>query len=701
MEEEEFRGKFVIEANEIIQALEEALLKLEKRPDDTAQTNEIFRHMHSLKGSGAMFGFHDLSSFTHHLENLFDIVRKNPTCLNKGIFDVTFLSVDHIKNLLAEKLSEPVKQHGKELIDNVQDIINVIDPEFLKKRKIVLPRIEIRGREDEIPEKTDIATYYIYFKPEEYILIDGTNPLYLIDELINLGHGFVITHTNNLPGFKQLKPKMCYTFWELILVSKESKDEMRDAFLFVEDTSVIEIKEISNTDLLADPKIMAYLETQLDQSQEIDIEYLQSGISDQPDELPPVEVQDVEASVVAEPEPHTPEAPGDPAKIISTIRVPSEKLDTLMNLVSEFVTAQARLDLYTQNRDDPALMNISETFHKLSRQLRENTFDICLIPIHNLVTKFSRLVRDLSKETGKPVELITRGTDTELDKTIVEQLNDPLLHIIRNCIDHGIEPTEERLKKGKPETGQILFHSYYSGTYVYIIVKDDGKGLDLEGIRKKAVEKELIGPEEKPDRKRLFDMILMPGFSTSTQVTSISGRGVGMDVVKQKIEELRGEVEIESVKDEGTSVIIKIPLTLSIIDGFLLTVGDTAYILPLNSVDKIHELEPGQTEDTYNNVITLDGEQFPFLDLRKEFDIGAKKDAMGYIINIRHEGRTIGLVVDQIIGNYQAVLKPIGKYLKNQDIFSGATILGDGSVALVLDTNRIINKYANEQEVPE
>lgn len=367
-----------------------------------------------------------------------------------------------------------------------------------------------------------------------------------------------------------------------------------------------------------------------------------------------------------------------------------------MNLVSELVTTQARLSLFAEQSTLPELNAIAENVEKISRQLRDNTFSICLVPMETILVRFQRLVRDLSVELGKDIILVAEGTDTELDKSVIESLADPLLHILRNSIDHGIEDTATRLEKGKPKQGKILLKAFYSGTNVHIQIQDDGAGIDPKKIREKAISKGIISAEAQLSDKELLDLIFLPGFSTASKITDVSGRGVGMDVVRRKIAEIRGEVEIKSQPGTGTTITIKLPVTLSIIDGLLVKIDDTHFVIPLTAVDKCYEANHTQLIHSFNNLITLDGEKVPFFYLRNEFEMPQTDESIEQLVVVKYDDKRVGLSVDAIIGEYQAVLKPLGKLYKNQELISGATILGDGTIALVMDTNKMVKQFSRE-----
>jgi two-component system chemotaxis sensor kinase CheA len=365
-----------------------------------------------------------------------------------------------------------------------------------------------------------------------------------------------------------------------------------------------------------------------------------------------------------------------------------------MNLVSELVTTQASLTLYNQKFETPELEIISENIEKLSRRLRDIAFGMTLVPINNMFGRFQRLVRDVSLALNKEVQFVTEGGETELDKSIIETLTDPLMHIIRNSLDHGLELPEAREKLGKPRKGTVKLKAFYSGISVYIQIIDDGKGIDAEVIREKAISKGFMKPDDVLSDKEIFDFIFYPGFSTAAVVTDISGRGVGMDVVKRNISELKGSILVESKVNIGTTLTIKLPLSLSIIDGLLVDVANVYYIIPLSVVDKCYEVDNKQMMNNFNELLVLDDKQIPFINIRKEFGYsplsGSEKSQ---IIVVSDADRKVGISVDHIVGEYQAVVKPIGKYYKNQDFISGATILGDGSIALVMDSHKIIDLY--------
>lgn len=677
---DKFKQKFLEEATDHINDLEEALLLLENAPEDQELVERVFRAMHSLKGGGAMFGFERLSEFTHDLETLYDLVREHQLQVTHDLLDITLASVDHLKVLLEDD--------ELELVENQTRHHNLL----LQIKKII--KQEPVEKNDTSTVQQDVAdenkTYYIYFEPNTDIFNDGTNPLFLLDELHSIGDCKVFAHLNKVPQFSDLDQTKCYTYWEVLLATDEGLNAVNDVFIFVEDQSKLEVHEVHDGNLFKFPELIQEVEELASTREDVGIHTIEELIRKQElSDLPAAELKtDLDMPVRRKMQ----------AKdtTISSIRVSSSKLDSMMNLVSELVTTQARLSLYAEQSDDPELATIAENVQKLSRQLRDNAFDIVLVPIETMLTRFQRMVRDLSSELGKQVDFMAEGLDTELDKTIIETLTDPIMHILRNSIDHGIETVEERKKKGKRENGKILLKAFYSGANVHIQIHDDGAGIDPEKIRTKAIAKGIIRQDMQLSQKEIYDLLFLPGFSTAQNVTDVSGRGVGMDVVKRKLAEIRGEIEVDSEVGMGTTLTIKLPLTLSIIDGLLVKMAHNYYVVPLSAVDKIYAVEHEKVKDIFNSLIVLDGEQIPFYYLREEFNMPDSDQETEQIVVVNYEEKSIGIVVDEVVGEYQAVLKSLGKMYKEQEIISGATILGDGTVALVLDTNKMINIFSGD-----
>lgn len=672
-----FRKKFIEEAAELIDKLEVSLLELEKSPNDEALIQQVFRVMHTLKGNSAMFGFDLIDSFTHNLETIYDMIRNGQLEVSKDILNITFSSVDHLKAMLDEQNYEDpdFKTVHNGLMGKINRIINPSNAET-----------EAESAKSSNEKSESLSTYYILFEPNENIFKNGTNPLYLLDELCSLGEHKVFAHFNRLPGIKEITPNLCYTYWEVLLTTDQDVNAIHDVFIFVESDSKLEIQKLAEENLLADKLFVEEVSQLAEVQKDVGLVTIQRLATKAAARINKEKAKQFTKERIATKD-----------KTAASIRVSSDKLDHLMNLVSELVTTQARLSLFAEQTNVPGLAPIVENVHKLTRQLRDIAFSIVLIPIENLFGRFQRLVRDLSAELHKEVDFIVEGADTELDKTIIENLSDPLMHIIRNSMDHGIEDTRVRIANGKPAKGKIHLKAFYSGASVIIQVSDDGAGIDPEIIHAKAISKGLVPSDKKMSKKEILDLIFLPGFSTAKKVTDVSGRGVGMDVVKKKISDIRGEVEVESEVGKGTTITIKLPLTLSIIDGLLVSIDSSPFVIPLSSIDKIYAVDKESIYSSFNNLVTLDGTQIPFFSLRKEFNLQPSNEELEQVVVVNFEDNRVGLVVDYVIGEYQAVLKPLGKHYKSHDIFSGATILGDGTVALVMDTNKIIKMFATSK----
>ena len=683
-----FQKKFLEEASDLINQLEQALLTLEQDMQNPELVDSIFRIMHSLKGGGGMFGFDNISSYTHKLENMYDLVRQKKLKVSREMLDITFESADHITSMLNDDGSKTAEIKRNEEILNKR-IDAILDGDNFSNTTAAV---------EEVSDKdAGLKTFYIKVKPYEHIQRNGTNPFFLIDELVGLGKSKVNIFYSNIPDFENFVLDDTYIWWEVILTTDKDEDAIKDVFIFVEDDCEITIQKLCDADVF----VMEGIEPLLDCPQDFPFDL--DKIKTLAEAITALEKAKNE-SAAAENAAKTNSGDEHIKKFtkessISGIRVASEKIDILMNLVSELITTQAGLNLYAEKNKDAELTRITENLENISRQLRDTAFSITLIPIDYLVVRFRRLVRDLSREVGKEIEFEARGAETELDKTLIEGISEPLMHILRNSIDHGIETARERQAAGKPPAGKIILQAYYSGSQVVIAVTDDGAGMDPKKIKKKAIEKGLIPSDAQLSDKEAIDLIFMPGFSTSETVTNISGRGVGMDVVKRKVSDIRGTVQVSSSLGEGTTITIKLPLTLSIIDGMLVRIADVDYIIPLSVIDTIFAVEHEKIVASFQNVINIEGSQYPFYYLRDEFGLTDSAPAKEEIIMVKYEDRKIGIVVDNITGEYQAVLKPLGKLYRNQDIFSGASILGDGTVALVLDTHKVINQFTKYNEI--
>ncbi len=686
------RQAFKEEAYELLSELETSLLALEETPDDTETIGRVFRAMHTIKGSGAMFGFEDIATFTHEVETVFDLVRNDKIPVTKNLINLTLAARDQIKGMLdASDSGGPVDDaSAADLITELKKLVpQVVNGESVAKEKI--PKLTAMANERPV-------TYRIRFKPAAEIFMSGTNPVNLLRELAELGHCRVVAHTSGIPSLDELQPDNCYVNWDIILTTARGKDAIEDVFIFIADDCEIscDLIDDGNNDLESGYKKLGEI---LLERGDISMEEMEKILSQQKrfGELAVsngLVAPEIVQSALAEQQ-HVKEVrqerqtQQDPAA--NSIRVPADKLDALVNLVGELVTVQARLSQTALSKRDADLVNIAEEVERLSGELRDNALNIRMLPIGSTFSKFKRLVRDLSNDLGKEIELTTEGAETELDKTVIERLNDPLVHLIRNSIDHGIEDPADRMAAGKPRHGTVHLAAVHSGDSVLISITDDGAGLDREAIRAKAVERGLIQASTEYSDKEIFAQIFAPGFSTAKKVTSVSGRGVGMDVVKRAIDALRGTIDLTSTRGVGSTITVRIPLTLAIIESLLVKIGTDCFVLPLSLVHECVELTARQVEASHGrNLANVRGHLVPYVPLRERFAIPGEAPAIQQIVITEVGGFRVGFVVDHVIGDHQTVIKTLGRAYKNVEGVSGATILGDGSVALILDIPRLM-----------
>jgi two-component system, chemotaxis family, sensor kinase CheA len=694
---DKFKETFREEAYELLTHLEDNLLELEAHPLNGELINAAFRAIHTVKGSAAMFGFDSVSKFAHEIETALDLCRNGTLSITKEFIGLTLKGRDQLRQLMEFEgpLPEDIAAESESLLKRFREFADKGRPQAAPAPKAAeAPPAE--GHEEAakvLPERT----FRIAFKPHASIFKNGTKVLNLIEELTSLGHADIIPHMERLPSLSDLDPESCYVWWELLLTAKTDENAIRDIFIFVEDLAELRIEAVSEAsageairlgEILVDRGDVSRddIRNALDSQKKLGEVLVENKIVSKPQ----IESALVEQEHLKKVQERTTEPP------TGSIRVASDKLDALVDLVGELVTLQARLSQTSLELKDSSLSSVAEQFERLISQLRDNAMSIRMLPIGSTFNKFRRVVRDLSLELGKETELVTEGAETELDKTVIEKLGDPLVHLIRNSVDHGVESPDVREKAGKPRTGTIRLVAQHSGAYVLIQVSDDGKGLDREAIRAKAIERGFIAPTQEIADPELYNLIFEPGFSTAKVVTNVSGRGVGMDVVKREIDSLGGTAQLSTEIGKGMTVTLKIPLTLAIIEGLLVRIGHEFYVVPLSSVDGCIEIK---AEDLHGmgdrRIISYRDEIVPYIHMRSFFAFGEgegeteAEPPIEQIVIASAQDRRVGLVVDQVIGDYQTVIKPLGRMYRDVDGVSGATILGDGTVALILDVNRL------------
>ncbi|QND12662.1 chemotaxis protein CheA [Rhizobium leguminosarum bv. trifolii] len=662
---------FRTEAAECLEAIEAGLLDLTHQLDNKDLVDAVFRGLHTLKGSGAMFGFEALAAFTHHCETAFDRVRKGEVAATSELVAAVLAAQDHMRALV----DQPDADHGDtghKLLAQLQAAVGGKEAAPAAASAAVAAPAAVR---EAAAKKKN--SWRIRFSLPANSMANGTNPLGLLDELRDLGECTVRANTSAIPPLDALAPTELHISWDVTLTSEQDRSAIDDVFIFVLDDMELSVEEIGGqaaataapVEERAAPAAVAAV----------------SAAPASPTAVP--EFRPVEAV------PAKREAPAavSQAKAAENVRVPAERLDELMDRVGELVIAQSRLSQLACASADIALRSVSEEIERLSGELRDTMMVLRMVPVATLFSRFRRLVHDLARETGKVIELVTEGESTEVDKTVIERLADPLVHLVRNSIDHGLETPADRLASGKTEAGTVTLSARQAGGEVIISIKDDGRGINRERVRAKAESSGLIQPGQPLSDSELLQLIFAPGFSTAAAITNLSGRGVGMDVVKKTVEALRGAIDIVSVPGQGSEVSLRIPLTLAIIDGLLVRVGSGRYVIPLSAVEECLELSLEEDlRSRGRSFISLRDSLVPFLRLRDLFRTGTKPDVHQKVVVISTGTERVGLVVDQIIGDHQTVIKSMSKLHNNVATFSGATILGDGSVALILDVGHLV-----------
>jgi len=640
---------FLMESEDLLSGIEQCALELSSGGSVEESTNQLFRAFHTIKGSSGMCGLDAVAGFTHHLEDLLVKVREGAMPVTPALVDLILRSKDHIKLLLAavRGTDQPVPGSGDRLVAAIEEHSQSGG---------------VRQEKPLDPEKT----WLIRFQPSPAVLTSGTNPIGLFNDLKELGRCQIAADLSELPTLDQLHPESCYLSWTITLTGRCDANAIKDIFIFVAGDSKLEIELLNET----------------------------AGAEQQSDIAPPAGNKN-DAKDSSKTTAFTP-SQKETAKE-SSVRVPSARLDRLVNLVGELVINQSHLAQAAAQSGAPEFTNPVQELERLLAELRDNVLGIRMLPIGTLFGRFRRLVHDLSTELGKEVDLVTEGEETEMDKSILDQLSEPLVHCLRNSLDHGIEPASDRLAQGKPQRAVVRLSAVHTGSDVVVSIQDDGRGINRQAVRAKAVERNLIAPDANLTDKDIFNLILLPGFSTASQVTNVSGRGVGMDAVKRQIDALRGSLSLSSEDGKGTRIAITLPLTLAIIDGLLVQVGGDQFIVPMSAVTENVELPRSHRgQKNGRNVIAVRGELIPYIDLRSVCDIQGEPPAMAKVVIVKKEDQRVGLVVDSVLGTHQTVIQSLGKAFRRVDVVSGATIMGDGRVALIFDIAAIVRHAERE-----
>ncbi len=676
---------FYQESKDLMSAMQNDLLGLEENPDNDELINNVFRCIHTIKGSAGFVDLTEISSFAHAQENVLQMVRNKQISINKELVTVLLEGLDCLKEMIESAMT------GTNNIpqERIKSIIQMFDHYTSQAQKSDVRKEEVKSAQ----------IYKLVLNFKEDIFDTDTDPLIFLLELNGLGE-IIEANTNisKLPALDRLDPLRFYLSWVIFLKTQASKKEIEEVFLFVKDDNEIEVE------LCEESYLEHVVETMKDKK--IGDILIEKGLVSDEEVNKALAAQKRLGQILIE------EGSIMPNKInaiveqqsqvrkfkeMSTIRVDTGKLDKLMNLVGELVITQARIAQLTSKKEKVNCIELSvsaDSLERISRDLQEQIMRVRMVPIESTFSQFFRLVRDLGMQKSKKVQLKVYGKETELDKTIIEQINDPLTHMIRNSVDHGLESPEERKELGKDQTGQIELEAYHESGNIVIEIRDDGRGLDRDKIFSKAVEKRLISSDAQMTDEAVYQLIFNPGFSTADQVSETSGRGVGMDVVKNNISRLRGTIEIYSEKGKGTTFKIQLPLTLAIIDGMLVKVGEEVFVLPILSI--VESIQPRKEHvksiDCKDEVINVRGEYLPLIRLHEVFNIeAASKNPSEALVIIVQSGKTKAcLLVDDIIGQQQAVIKSLDDNFQLINGITGATILGDGTVSMILDVPALV-----------
>ncbi|WP_353855739.1 chemotaxis protein CheA [Bacillus sp. Bos-x628] len=675
MDVNQYLDIFLDESREHLQTCNEKLLELEKNPTDLQLVNDIFRAAHTLKGMSATMGFDDMAQLTHHLENMFDAIRNEQMVVTPESMDTMFEALDHL-----DAMVQSIAEGG----DGKRDVT-----EISKKLDVTGSHAEVAPAVEEADTSAPAANDLNYNEFERTVLDEAREQgfkcyelmvtlsdacllkavrVYMIFERLNEA-GEVV---KSVPNAELLESEDFESEFSISYLSKQSIDEVRKIVTSISEVEHVEISEVPT-----------FKETAPAEKKKEKPEQKKEKSSVPASKLPANEASKSNGS-------HGASAGGT-----KTIRVNIDRLDSLMNLFEELVIDRGRLEQIAKELENNELTDTVERMTRISGDLQSIILNMRMVPVETVFNRFPRMIRQLTKELNKKIELIIEGAETELDRTVIDEIGDPLLHLLRNSLDHGIESPEERVKKGKPEKGTVLLKAYHSGNHVFIEVEDDGGGINRKKVLEKALERGVITEREAESLEdhQIDSLIFAPGFSTADTISDISGRGVGLDVVKNKLESLGGSVSINSTEGQGSLFSIQLPLTLSIISVLLVKLEEETFAIPISSIIETAVIKKSDILQTHDReVIDFRGFIVPVVYLKKQFHVPNAKELEDelHIIVVRKGDKLTAFVVDSFIGQQEVVLKSLGDYLPNVFAISGATILGDGQVALIVDCNALI-----------
>lgn len=718
---------FIAEARDLLQHMEEALLCIEQAPDDADTVNAIFRAAHTIKGSAGLFGLDGIVAFTHVAESVLDKVRANELDVTPELVAVLLQSGDHMRELvdhLAQggEPSTQVLAQGQALVEQLSDYLDDKPAAQASASAAKVPVAFVPVPTAHVGGEVQADHWHLSLRFGHDVLRNGMDPLSFIRYLGTLGQVVhIVTLLDAIPPVASMDPETCYLGFEISFKSEADKATIENVFEFVrEDCRIRILPPHSKIDeyrsllgdmqqeqdlLLGDMLVRCGTLTQNELDTALRIQKAQShmqGEATQPIGEVLVGQHMVQPPVVDAALEKQKQRKDSKAAEANLIRVDADKLDALINLVGELIIAGAGASLAARRAGVPELLESTATISRLVEEVRDSALDLRMVQIGGTFNRFQRVVRDVGKELGKDIELHISGADTELDKTVVERIGDPLTHLVRNSMDHGIESVELRLARGKPAKGTLKLNAFHDAGSIVIEVSDDGGGLNKERILKKAIERGLVNEGQALSDKEIHNLIFEAGFSTADAVSNLSGRGVGMDVVRRNIAALRGTVDLDSVEGQGSTVRIRLPLTLAIIDGFLVGVGNATYVIPLDTVVECIELSDMDHESgSDKRYLNLRGEVLPYRRLREHFEVLGQPTRRENVVVVRYGEHKAGLVVDRLMGEFQTVIKPLGKVFNLIQGIGGFTILGSGEVALILDVPGLMRQVMTGEDPME
>ena len=714
---DEIVSVFIQECREQLAEMEAGLLRLEQVPDDHDNINAIFRAAHTIKGGSGVIECRYIEQFTHRVENILDKLRNKSLPVTPLLATLLLECCDQM-NALVDVLAAN---------DDAPDAALVARGEALQARLAEVLETDpaaatLAIHVDPVEVENEIAvvntdSWHISVRFGRNVMRGGTDPLSFIRYLGEIGEIIGLeTVADALPAAAEMDPEACYLGFEVRLQTKASKTDIERVFSFVQDECELRILppescvadylrligELPEDDMRLGEMLVrvgALTQAEIDRGlrEQEALDAVSTDAADTTTPLGKILVDDkvVHPAVVEAAATRQGQIVDKKTRDAQSIRVQADKLDQLIDLVGELVIAGASANLLAQKSRQGDLVEATSILSRLVENIRDAALQLRMVQIGDTFNRFHRVVRDVSKELGKDIELVINGGETELDKTVVEKIGDPLMHLVRNSLDHGIEAAELRRERGKPATGRVSLNAFHDSGSIVIEIADDGGGLDRERIRAKAVERELIAPDATLNDGEIINLIFEPGFSTADKVSNLSGRGVGMDVVRRNIQALRGSVEVVSNEGRGSTFTIRLPLTLAIIDGFLVGIDNDAYVIPL---DAIVECIEHRALGAQRNYFNLRGEALPFIRLRDLFEIETPAPARESLVVVQFGGQRAGIVVDQLMGEFQTVIKPLGRMFTNLRLIGGSTILGSGDVALILDVAALVGFVSRHEE---